>query len=188
MKYIPAPEQIHFGDWFFWAMVVLAVGSVLGFVTVDRFQRKENRSLPAAILASLVVAAFALLFGFGARGMDREANESRLKYWKTSSIRLEALDTYGINLLPKEIDELRYPERRPTVPEKTFGTLERSVDAYGVREKQQVTLLWRDGKMILAQKGEDGLLSEIRPLPAKYQPQTEPRDLVRPLYAPEADQ
>jgi len=188
MKYIPAPEPSHYGEVFFWAMVVLAVGAVLGFVIVDRVQRKENRNLPAAIMASLIVAALALLFGFSARGMNREANESQLKYWKMSSIRFEALDSYGIDLVSREIDELRYPKERPTVPEKTFGTLERNVDAYGVREKQEVTLLWRDGKMILTQRDGDGQLSEINRLPVKYQPRTEALDLVRPLYDPETSQ
>ena len=186
MKYIPAPEQIHFGDGFFWAMVVLAVGSVLGFVTVDRFQRKENRNLPAAIIASLIVAAFALLFGFGVRGMDRDANESLLKYWESHNYKT-TLVTYGIDLKLNEFRELNYPKTRPPADEKVFGSIERSVDAYGVKEKQKISLVWQDGKIILAHRDDQGKLLELPPLSSDYQTQTEPRDLVRPLYAPETD-
>ena len=186
MKYIPALEPSHYGEVFFWAMVIFTIVVALGFITVDRFQRKENRNLPAAIIASLIVAAFALLFGFGARGMDRDANESLLKYWESHNYKT-TLVTYGIDLNLNEFRELNYPKKRPTADEKVFGSIERSVDAYGVKEKQKISLVWQDGKIILAHRDDQGKLLELPPLSSDYQPQTEPRDLVRPLYAPETD-
>jgi hypothetical protein len=140
--------------------VILIVAGIfalaIGLTTVWRF---ADANIYVGVLG-LVLALFGLCVGgfIGPQLLLSHGEHSK----QAAELKLAVEESYGISLSDDDVHWLEYPDSKPTESLKEFG-YKRDVlipkgDSF---EKQRITLLWSDGKMLLAQTSDDGKLTPL---------------------------
>jgi hypothetical protein len=139
--------------------ILLAFGAIFMVVFVISFMlfgtKHDTHSYMFPIaLVSVIVGGAGLIFGSAnAADTTYAAEEAQLK-----SVQSEIEGSYNFALSDEELAELNYPEDKPTAKFQSFGSFEQTAkDDDGSFVKRELTLIWDDGDMILAQSenGED---------------------------------
>jgi hypothetical protein len=130
---------------------IFLIGTVASLVLGIKLKSNFLQILPAF----LFVVAFALGgFGFTA------VNPQSIIAWdnQEKGIQNEIKSNYGITLSEEELEELEYPDSKLTSDFEAFGSFEETTRGEdGNFVKRELTLIWADDEMILAQSenGED---------------------------------
>jgi hypothetical protein len=140
-------------------LFALAVIAIIVAVLTPIIAPKDGSTVDSYLFALFVVSSFSVV-GFviaGAyfAGPDRDASETKGSIEKS----------YGVALSEEEFEELEYPYGKPETTIETFGSFEQTAETDDGRlVKQELTLVWKDGKMLLAKTVAGG---ELEPLPLK---------------------
>jgi len=80
-----------------------------------------------------------------------------------NEVKGEIQDRYGIGLSKDEVRELDYPMAEPEKDFEVFGTVTRNVALKDGFERQEISLLWRDGRFELAQSNDGQGFTALKP-------------------------
>lgn len=140
----------------FWILAVPVV--VLGLVLlVALYFRGLPWSELIAEFLCFLIAGFMLGTSFTLPDVFKKQAELRTD--QLSAVQKQINNSYGIDLTAKELRALSYPEDEPSQESESFGSFLLRIPESSGRgfTNQKVTLVWVDGKMVLAEStnGED---------------------------------
>jgi len=158
MNYI---ERVGTNEGLVYSMVALAIVGAVGagiFITLLVRRTKEDASGSAGPFAGVFFSFAALLAGLlvsiSAAGPESmEARGEQLHHFQK-----EAEKTYGITIRESQVHQLKYPRDKPRAGTQSFGSFKQTaVVGDGKFLRRELTLVWVDGKMVLAEStnGED---------------------------------
>lgn len=138
-----------------WIAPVLGV-SLLLFIAGLFFD--YERWAPPAIIASIlgILASLAAPTAVGA------ATKEPIAAWKQTVIE-QVEDTYGLTLTEQDVYELGFPRTvsEPKGDYQSYGTIERTVPVGDGFERREITLIWSDGELILAESVSGDEFTEL---------------------------
>ena len=123
----------------------------------EETRRKLQTPSIVLLVASTVgvISAFIFVPMFQWAGTTDEQNEQ---------LQAETEEYYGLTLDRTDHYWLRYPEERPEVDFKAYGSVSNtSLSAEGEIVSRSITLVWTEGKMIFASEDERGVLQPLEP-------------------------
>lgn len=138
-----------------WIAPVLGVSLFL-FITALfwDYERWASTALVASILGILASVAAPIAVGAATNGP--------IAAW-TQTVIEQVEDTYGLTLTEQDLYELEFP-RTVSEPEgayQSYGTIERTVPVGDGFERRELTLIWSDGELILAESVSGDEFTEL---------------------------
>lgn len=152
-----------------WAPVV----TVIGFVVLVAFLvtatcvsgsfRLNPERLIVPLVSGVVVGGVTFLIGLVSLVISSNSAISAVGDWKVRAI-AEVEETYGIELSRSEFAALQFPMFEPEDDFVAFGSIDRTEKSGDVFEKRELTLIWSDGELFLAESvdGEEFVPLEAR--------------------------
>lgn len=147
----------------FFGLAAVALIALVVFILVETRRTKGDWS------GRGYAVFFILLFILAGSAVTGTALTSPAAYAahdnQEAAVKEQVKETYGVTLRDDQLAKLKYPEDRPEGGTQSFGSFEQtSMVGDGKFLKREVTLVWVDGKMVLAEStnGED-----FTPLKAK---------------------
>jgi len=136
-----------------------AVFALIGICFAVSFfsEHAENNLMTTSFMVAFLGGAVACFIGPSV--VEPKPNlgaEIQHRSERADQLQAEIEKLYGLELTELELSKLNYPDEKPTVDFEAFGTFDRTelTDDDSIL-RQEITLVWKDGEMILAQS-EDG--------------------------------
>lgn len=138
--------NVALGHVAFALVAIFAISWILCLVAMANSKSSKALGLVATV-------TFCVAFLLGCVGTVLVSPSTTLaKPVRADNIRSEIDESYGIGVSDEELASLAYPESKPTTKFQSFGSFEQTTkESDGNFVKRELTLLWDDGRMILAQ-------------------------------------
>lgn len=152
-----------------WAPLVTVIGFaviVVFLVTatcVSGSFRVDTERLIIPLVSGVIVGGLAFLVGLVSLIVSSNSAISARADWKVRAI-AEVEETYGIELSGSEFAALQFPMFEPEDEFVAFGSIDRTEKSGDAFEKRELTLIWSDGELFLAESvdGEEFVPLEAR--------------------------
>lgn len=136
------------------AFLTVVVMIFLAGSKIIEFSALTNTLFVALMVVAVASATWATL----SMPSGLEARKDQLK-----EVKGQIEDRYDIRLSKDEVRELDYPREEPEKDFEVFGTVTRNVELKEGFERQELSLLWRDGRLELAQSNDGKGFTALKP-------------------------
>lgn len=137
-----------------WAPLVMVIGFivlVVFSVTINFVANSAKaEKIGTALFIGLGMGGFAFLIGMGALIFSMTSTVSAVAEWKSNAI-AEVEETYGFELTSGEFSALHFPKSEPEDDFVAYGSIARTEKSGDSFEKRELTLIWSDGELFLAE-------------------------------------
>lgn len=110
---------------------------------------------------ALMLACIGLISVMGTLLTVDIIDRNRAGDWKQSVI-AEVEDTYGLKLTVEELAKLEWPSEKPKGDYQSYGTIERTLPEGDSFTRRELTLIWSEDELILAESVDSDEFTELK--------------------------
>jgi len=137
----------------FFGLAAIALVALVVFILVENRRTKGDWSGRSFVVFCALAIAFVGSVGTSLCLITPTTYAARDK--QEAAIREQVKDTYGVTLRDDQFEKLKYPEDRPKGGTQSFGSFEQtSMVGDGKFLKREISLVWVDGKLVLAESAD----------------------------------